>query len=241
MNDISPPIIVLGMHRSGTSLLTGCLEAAGLFLGTVNNAAPFNKKGNKENESIRGLHDSILARHGFDWKTPSGTAPSWTAADRRRLLDLLDPYRGLAMPWGFKDPRVVWLIEGWREMFPAASQISVFRHPLLVAQSLAARPGKLRVPVEQGLHLWRVTNRRILDLHRAMAFPVLHFAEGEALQARFFEPLSAFAKQHGLTGDPSAFFDRNLVSQTAPAWEIPEDVQSLYDELIAACNAPASK
>jgi hypothetical protein len=39
------PIIILGMHRSGTSLVAGCLEAAGLYLGPVNNYAPFNKKG----------------------------------------------------------------------------------------------------------------------------------------------------------------------------------------------------
>ena len=48
-----PCVIVLGMHRSGTSLLTGSLEAAGLHLGEVNNAARYNPKGNKENESIR--------------------------------------------------------------------------------------------------------------------------------------------------------------------------------------------
>ena len=37
--------------EAGTSLLTGSLEAAGLNLGEVNNAAPHNRKGNKENEA----------------------------------------------------------------------------------------------------------------------------------------------------------------------------------------------
>jgi len=32
---ISPPILILGMHRSGTSCLAGCLEEAGLYLGDV--------------------------------------------------------------------------------------------------------------------------------------------------------------------------------------------------------------
>ena len=239
MNDIRAPIIVLGMHRSGTSLLTGCLEAAGLFLGTVNNAAPFNKHGNKEFGSIVELHDSILARHGFDWKTPPDTPLTWTADEQRRMLDILDPYRALASPWGFKDPRVVWLIEGWLEIFPDAALISVFRHPLLVVQSLAERTGELLVLREQGLHLWHVTNRRILNLHRDGAFPVLHFADAEALEARFFEPLSKFAKQQGLNGDPHGFFDKTLVNQTTPADEIPKHIQSLYDQLILVCDTMA--
>jgi hypothetical protein len=227
------------MHRSATSLLSGCLEAAGLFLGTVNNAAPFNKNGNKENESIRDLHDSILARHGFDWKAPPDTPLTWTAVERRLMLDVLEPYRSLAIPWGFKDPRVVWLIDEWLEIFPDATLISVFRHPLLVAQSLAERPGDLHMSIEQGLHLWFVTNRRILNLHRDRAFPILHFTDGEALQAQFFQPLSTFTRQHDLKGDPRVFFDQTLVNQTKPAGEIPRDVRSLYDELIVTCKAVA--
>ncbi|MEQ8923520.1 MAG: hypothetical protein RIE60_22200 [Roseovarius sp.] len=37
---MSPPVTVLGMHRSGISLVSACLEAAGLFLGEVNTSAP---------------------------------------------------------------------------------------------------------------------------------------------------------------------------------------------------------
>jgi hypothetical protein len=222
------------MHRSGTSLLAGCLQAAGLFLGPVNDEAPFNKRGNKENESIRELHDAILMRHGIDWKTPPDTALNWTSEERRQLLELLYPYQECAQPWGFKDPRVVWLIDEWLEMFPGAILISVFRHPLLVAQSLAARPGELQVPIEHGLKLWRLTNRRILDLQRDMAFPLLHFADGETLKIRFFKPLSQFSRTHGLTGDPGIFFDRALVNQTSPIGEVDQEIWSLYEELIVA-------
>ncbi|MDA9983054.1 sulfotransferase [Gammaproteobacteria bacterium] len=229
---MKPPIIVLGMHRSGTSLLTGCLEAAGLFLGTVNNAAPFNKKGNKENESIRELHDSILMRHGFDWKTPPDKALTWTELEKRQLLNILKPYNDITRPWGFKDPRIIWLIEGWLEIFPGASLVAVFRHPLLVSASLANRPGGLSMPINRALHLWCVTNRRILDLHHEIDFPLLEYGHGEALQSQFFEPLSAFARQHGLTGNPNEFYDSSLTNQIEPVGEITDDVLSLYEELI---------
>jgi len=235
MNELKAPVIVIGMHRSGTSLLTGCLEAAGLFLGTVNNAAEFNQKGNKENESIRDLHDSILARHGHDWKSPPPGALDWTESEKGQLFELLEPYTGIMQPWGLKDPRIVWLIEGWLEIFPEASLIAVFRHPLLVAQSLANRPGGLAMSIERALRLWYVTNRRILDLRKDLDFPLLHYADGEALQSQFFEPLSAFTRQHGLTGAAEAFYDPVLTHQTRPVGEVTDDVLSLYDELM---NSP---
>ena len=76
-----PCVIVLGMHRSGTSLLTGSLEAAGLYLGEVNNEAPFNRKGNKENESIRELNDALLERNDAAWNRPPNGQARWSGAD----------------------------------------------------------------------------------------------------------------------------------------------------------------
>ena len=62
-------------------MLTGSLEAAGLNLGEVNNAAPFNRKGNKENESIRALNDALLARSGAAWNIPPSRQVPWEQAD----------------------------------------------------------------------------------------------------------------------------------------------------------------
>jgi len=241
VDDILSPVIVLGMHRSGTSLLAGCLEAAGLHLGDVNSAAPFNERGNKENERIRDLHESILARNECDWKRPPRTALRWTSDEKSRLLHLLQPYRLAGRPWGFKDPRAVWLLEGWLELFPDAALIAVFRHPLLVAGSLAARPGELHLPVDQGLGLWERTNRRILDHHRAAPFPVLDFSHREeGLRSRFLGPLAAFARARGLPGDAASFLDRSLVHQRLPAAELPAALLSLYDRLLGTSLACAT-
>ena len=58
------------MHRSGTSLLTGTLQEAGLVLGDVVTAAPHNRKGNRESLPIRALHDDLMQRAGGDWDRP---------------------------------------------------------------------------------------------------------------------------------------------------------------------------
>ena len=45
-------VIILGMHRSGTSCLTGCLKEYGLHLGDVSESNKHNKKGNQENKEV---------------------------------------------------------------------------------------------------------------------------------------------------------------------------------------------
>ena len=63
-------IVILGMHRSGTSCLAGTLQEAGLYLGEVHTENPFNRKGNRENPSIMALHEDILAHSEGSWHQP---------------------------------------------------------------------------------------------------------------------------------------------------------------------------
>lgn len=53
--DAHTEVCVLGMHRSGTSVLAGCLGNYGLYLGEVVREAPHNKEGNNENLAVRAL------------------------------------------------------------------------------------------------------------------------------------------------------------------------------------------
>ena len=209
-----PCVIVLGMHRSGTSLLTGSLEAAGLNLGDVNHAAPFNRKGNKENESIRSFHDELLAKNDASWDRPPKRQIRWERPDEERARSLVEPYVRSARPWGFKDPRTIWMVEGWLRLLPSARIIGVFRHPSLVARSLATRTGDLAIGTREGLQLWCAYNAELLRLHRKYRFPLVHFSSEGALREDFIAPLSSFARSIGLSGRPDRFFDGGLVHQT---------------------------
>ena len=65
MNTATPVVLVLGMHRSGTSCLAGSLQQAGLELGDVFTSNPFNKKGNREHRDVMtslNLDFSVLDR-----------------------------------------------------------------------------------------------------------------------------------------------------------------------------------
>jgi len=165
------PILILGMHRSGTSCLAGQLEEAGVWLGEVRRASQHNAKGNRENPAIWTLNEAVLRANGAAWDRPPGKPVHWSAAQRAERDRILAQFPS-GRVWGFKDPRTLFTLDGWREALPDARLIGTLRHPLAVARSLKARG---QVPVNQGLTLWTAYNRRLLDLVHSEAVPIVSF------------------------------------------------------------------
>jgi hypothetical protein len=219
------PLAVLGMHRSGTSCLTGLLEQAGVFLGPVSRANPWNLKGNHENPAIMALHEAVLNANGGRWDAPPA-AVVWPEHLKTVRDEIVRSYEGVPL-WGFKDPRTLLLFEGWLEALPDLRFVGIVRHPELVAESLTRRSG---LPRERGLRLWLSYNRRLLSVHRAREFPMISFDA-----ARFEE---AFARAAAALRLPSTsagldFFDPELrhAMPARPA-PLPEEIERLYRALV---------
>jgi len=218
-------LAVLGMHRSGTSCLAGLLEQAGVFLGPVSRANPWNLKGNHENPAILRLHEEVLNTNGGRWDAPPAAVvwPEYLKIARDRIVR---SYQGVPL-WGFKDPRTLLLLDGWIEALPDLRFVGIVRHPALVAESLNRRN---RFPREQGLGLWLSYNRRLLSFHRAREFPMISF-DAE----RFQDSFVCAAKALPL---PSSFADldffdpelrRAMPDRPVP---LPDEVERLYRALI---------
>ena len=169
-NDV---LIVLGMHRSGTSCLTGMLQQAGLVLGDVVEEAPFNRKGNRENLEIRELNDAILANSGGAWDSPPNHL-TWRKEHQYKRDAIIEQHRDQAA-WGFKDPRTMFTLPFWQEGLKGANlhYIATFRNPLSVAKSLNSRQPELSI--EKGAELWRRYNEQLLDYQWRYGFPVVNF------------------------------------------------------------------
>lgn len=120
------PIIVTGPARSGTSMLTGCLQRCGLQLGDTCGPTSANPRGQYENrELIEKIEKPYLGRIGAD-PTGQGRLP-----DPEDLIP--DPARRAAVtqiveaqsvdvtkPWGFKDAKAILDHETWDAAFPDA-------------------------------------------------------------------------------------------------------------------------
>jgi hypothetical protein len=239
INELTPPIIVLGMHRSGTSLLTGRLEAAGMYVGQVNTAARYNAKGNRENEDLRHFHDLMLASRGYDWKTPPDHPVEWTPEEKAKVLDILRPFVGKEL-WGFKDPRTIWLLEGYLELFPSCKLIATVRHPTAVEKSLNARHKGIQLSLEEGRSLWRVTNEKLLCLRQMHALTLLRFSNMGIADPLFSEPFDRFVKSCGLAMHAAEFYDRDLVHQADLSLSDDDQDRDLWRRLIAAIDPISS-
>ncbi|CBL43695.1 hypothetical protein HDN1F_01120 [gamma proteobacterium HdN1] len=223
---ITPSVtMVLGMHRSGTSFLTGSLQEAGLELGKHSAWNPHNLKGNRENEDIVALHDDILARNGSAWDQPPSTEISWQEHELARARAIALSYDGVPH-WGFKDPRVLLLVEGWQSVLENLGFVGIFRHPVAVAQSLNARGG---MPQSQAFALWLAYNQRLLALYQKQPFPVLCFDENEDV---LLNKLDLVLRKIGLeVPKQERFFSSELKHHSATDITLPEPLMSTYNAL----------
>jgi len=222
----STVICILGMHRSGTSCLTGTLEEAGVFLGEIVRRSRYNAKGNREHPRITALHNHILRANGGSWDEPPERV-HWSPDHELKRDKIIEDFQGKS-PWGFKDPRTLYTLDGWLAALSQLTLVGVLRHPLAVAQSLHDRN---QLSLEKGIHLWTLYNQRLLAYFHQFQFPILSFdLEDQALRAR----LLALLKTLGLPlpAERLAFFDPSLRHAQATAQTpLPAAASSLYEQL----------
>ena len=226
------PIVVLGMHRSGTSCLAGSLQQRGLFLGEVYESRPYNRKGNRENQRIMDLNDAVLAASGGRWNQPPARL-AWSpaeAAERDAIVAAMEA-DGDGATWGFKDPRTLLTLAFWRERLPDARFAGTFRHPAQVARSLTARDPAM--PVEAALELWHAYNARLLALHAEAPFPLVDF---DCRRDDYVARVDALARALGLPAPEThhdEFFDGALRTPSADITVAPRHL-ALHAALVDA-------
>lgn len=227
------PILIIGMHRSGTSCLTGTLEECGLVLGEVNKFTHCNQKGLRENTSFRELNEAVLAANGVDWKEPKAEL-YWSQAHRDERDALMEMFEDEPV-WGFKDPRTLFTLDGWVERIPHVRLVGSFRNPLAVAQSLHARNG---FEIEQGLAIWRRYNTRLRALHERYSFDLVNY---DWPLDRYKSEVSRIARKLDLTPPDSLTFpEADLRHQQGTGQDIEADLVDLYTELNARAEVGRS-
>lgn len=221
MGTMKKLIVVLGMHRSGTSAVIKALSCMGVNLG--DNFMPAgidNPKGFFEDRSINQLNIEMLEAIGQHWFSLSLV----TDADVTRLVNLGYVEKAVALlhqqiatidVFGFKDPRVSKLIKFWKLVFARMNcdvrYVFCLRHPLSVVNSLRQRN---RTPIHKGYLLWLSYNLAIINEAQNLTLV------GQDYDHLMEQPLAAvqsLAERLQLTLDTQAsqqfatdFLDKNL-------------------------------
>ncbi len=154
-------IVVLGMHRTGTSAMSRVLHRCGAALpAEVMPPQPDNPTGFWESPRLADLADEILAQSGLTWDSVGRIPDAWfeseTAAEYvRRYAELFASEFPGEGPWLLKDPRLCRLVPLLRQALASIDVeprfVMTLRHPLEVARSLQARNGH---DLERGQALW---------------------------------------------------------------------------------------
>lgn len=231
------PVVILGMHRSGTSCLTGIVQSAGVELGEVFTNNPFNLKGNRELLAIMKLNDALMERNGGAWDRPM-LVSEWDDAQLAAGQEIVRELRSRSSKRiGFKDPRSLFTLPFWNTVIPEQDRIGTLRHPMRVAASLAQRNS--RFDLASSLRLWTAYNQRLREEHDRQAFPIVDFDQTEP---QYLKDVKAKLTKFSLVPNPgSTFFDNTLRNQLATPidGELPQPVLELYTDLKARCYVPA--
>jgi hypothetical protein len=149
-------VLLLGMHRSGTSVATRMLALMGVGLprGELIPADADNARGYWESRALSAFNERLLEHVGGCWYAPP---------DLRGAVAALEPHRDEGQTlwrqefsgqdsWVWKDPRLCLLLPFWHVLLPPpAARLLVHRQPLQIADSLLRR-NNLSVPYS--LALW---------------------------------------------------------------------------------------
>lgn len=155
-------VLVLGMHRSGTSALTRGLEVLGIDLGrNLKEPVPGdNDKGFFEDWALSTINDELMALKGGRWDSLAISALSKSDEDAINVLKLralteIERAFSDSIFFAFKDPRTSRTLPFWKDVLARRGvkpfYIVAFRNPMSVADSLAARDGFDR---RRSYHLW---------------------------------------------------------------------------------------
>ena len=154
-------LLVLGMHRSGTSALTRVVNLLGAALAReLIPANADNATGFWESAELNDIHEEVLGSLLSPWHDVKAVPAAWYSRDtarpfRERIANLLAKDFGTEPLFVVKDPRICLLMPLWldvlREIGADAACVMPVRNPLEVAGSLGKRDG---LSTARSLLLW---------------------------------------------------------------------------------------
>jgi hypothetical protein len=254
------PIIVLGMHRGGTSLVGELLHAWGASAGQKELLIPAdedNRQGYWEYLPFVRFNQHLLESAGASWVVPLSReddvlleASSLEPIKRQEAVSLIGSMP-VDKPWFWKDPRTSVLLPFWKRVWGPVTYVIAVRHPIEIAMSLRKRN---RLPVSASLLLWQkymidtlahtegTASRIFMDFDELIRDPeaecqrLASFLEGEYGPSNQLESLSTMRR----AVNPSQRHHRSMVQlrQAPQATAAQEDLYALLQRKTLNASEP---
>jgi hypothetical protein len=256
-NGLRTAILVLGMHRSGTSALARLTNFLGAALPRhLIPAGPSNPRGHWESKPLVELHDELLAAIDSswdDWRAPPARWKEGDAAARyaSHIRLAIDEEYGNAPLFVLKDPRICRTLPYWMSILEKSgvrsAPLIIVRNPLEVAESLRERDG---ISFEKAMLLWL---RHNLDAEYETRHLQRNIVTFDALLEDWKLMSVQSAARMGITWtrqpplqDVREFLDselhnhRSTQAELEAHTEVPYWVKAAYRALALLCDEPKS-
>jgi len=241
-------VIVMGMHRSGTSPLARLVNLMGLYFGPEGSGLPANDenpRGFWERSDVVGLNDRLLSSVGADWcdihpfllrhAERDGANPVVPSIAAMTLE--LDAHR----PWFLKDPRFSLTMPFWNAFLESPNVIVCWRNPAAVVASLLRRAerGMQGLSRDEAYALWEAYTVAALNASSAHQRLILDFDDLVSDPAEVCQRLRAWLESNGRTTlrtptarELAAFVDAKLVrSAVDESWREYPSVAAVVERL----------
>ena len=236
-------IIILGMHRSGTSTVAGVLHLNKVVMGTYQNFWPRplnqNPKGFYENFDFRKINDQLLNRAGYDVKSYKPEIPNIqqidSLSDKMKLI--IKKSNSSYQDWGWKDPRTCLTANHWANAIDTLGLqkklkiIFMARRASSVSRSLNQRND---LSFEQGLELWNSYTEQAFSFIKNNSYPTYYCSFEEILKEpiHICAQLFRFLDRDWDKSVVNQFIDSSIsTSGLGEEIEYPEDILNLEKKI----------
>ena len=246
-------ILVLGMHRSGTSATAGLIASMGAFAGEESDLLPAHPQDNPagywERNDLMLAQDEFLRSAGHSWERVAGFDLQRVDTPARRKLErhvrgMVSGLNARGGPWLIKDPRLSLLLPLWLPIAGDAACVVVVRDPREIAASLCDTHRGV-FGSQFPLVLWEKYTRAMLDsLHRRRVLFVAYaelLADPEGQCRRLQLGLAALGVSglHAIAPARQRALDQDLHRSRAEAHvKLDPDQAALYAWLATQALAP---
>jgi hypothetical protein len=227
-------LVVLGMHRSGTSALTGTLSLLGATVpSNLMGSATSNSKGHFESAEVMAVNEEMLrvlhtAWYDFRGISLAELGNSLVQEFEAKLAKVLQDSCREASLFVLKDPRFCRFLPLVRSAVEDCGTsmrvVFCFRNPLEVAESLKSRDG---LSLSHGLSLWM---RHMLDAEfdsRGIPRVFIYFSDflrnwGEAVDQMEHHLEISFPRRRTVAPEIDEFLDASLRHHSSTMQEVEE-------------------
>lgn len=167
--------VVLGMHKSGTTLVSQILHHSGIaMVEEVDETTGYDEGNQWEREATKSVNHALLGSEGLyslhvRRRGPLASTPNL----RSRMAEIIACCSARHADWGFKDPRTCLTYDEWARVLPEHTITVVYRRPEEAwAHYWASTRGRRRVTVfQEFLSAWCEYNAAIVEILRARSTP----------------------------------------------------------------------